>query len=83
MEPLDPIIRDIIIGVILAGGTGLILYIKRKFNKIDKLCQRIENLEKMIMLLATIIEQQTKLIHPDVDTSNLRKMIDIMMKDNS
>ena len=79
-EFLDPIVRDIIIGIVLTGVIGLAAYIKRKFNKIDKLCQRIANLEKMITLLATMIEQQTKLAHPDIDTSNIRKMIDIMMK---
>ena len=82
MEVLDPIIRDIIIGVILTGGIGLVVYIKKKFNKIDNLCQRIANLEKTILLMATLIEQQTRLAHPNIDTSNLKKMIDIMMKNN-
>ena len=82
MEVLDPIVRDIIIGIILAGGVGMVAYIKRKFNKIDNLCLRIANLEKMITLLATMIEQQTKLAHPDIDTASIRKMIDIMMKNN-
>jgi len=80
MEVLDPIVRDIIIGVILAGVVGLAAYIKRRFNKIDSLCQRIANLEKMITLLATMIEQQVRIAHPDIDTLEIRKMIDIMMK---
>jgi len=82
MEPFDPIIRDVIIGIILAGGIGLIAYVKKKFNSIDKLCNRITTLEKTILLMATAIEQQTKLAHPDIDTSNLKKMIDIMMKNH-
>jgi len=83
MELLEPITRDIIIGIALAGGLGFAAFVKKKFNSIDKLCDRITTLEKTILLMATAIEQQTKLAHPDIDTSNLKKMIDIMIKDGN
>lgn len=83
MELLEPITRDIIIGIVLAGGLGLAAFVKKKFNSIDKLCNRIATLEKTILLMATLIEEQTRLAHPNIDTTNLKKMIDIMMKDES
>ena len=80
-EILDPIVRDVIIGIVLAGGVGLFAYIRRKLNQLDKLCSRIVNLEKTILILTKLIATQTKRAHPDIDTSSLEKMIDIMMKD--
>ena len=84
MEVLDPIIRDIIIGVILTGGVGLVVYIKRKFNRIDKLCQRMDNLEKTIQVLTKLIAIQTKRSHPEdiKEIEDLEELIDIMMKNN-
>jgi len=84
MEVLDPIVRDIIIGIILAGGVGLIAYIKRRFNMIDKLCQRMNNLEKTIQVLTKLIAIQTKRSHPEdiKEIEDLEELIDIMMKNN-
>ncbi len=84
MELLEPITRDIIIGIVLAGGLGLVAFVKKKLNKIDALCNRIINLEKAVQVLTKIIAIQTKRSHPEdaKEVEDLIELMDIMMKDD-
>ena len=82
MELLEPLTRDIIIGIVLAGGLGLVAFVKRKLNKIDALCNRIENLEKAVRLLTKLIAEQTKRAHPNADTTLLKEAMDIVMDED-
>ena len=79
---IDPIIIDVIIGIILAGGVGLTAYIRKKFGQIGVLCQRVTRLQKAVIAMTKMIEVQTRLAHPEADTSEIQSMIKLILKDD-
>jgi len=82
MIDLGNIFEAVSIAAILGFGGGFLAYF-RKINNLQKdLCNRVEMMRKTIIILAKIIDNQTKRVHPDT-TSELDDLVSELLSERS
>lgn len=82
MIDLNNIFEPIIIAVMLGVGGGCIAYFKKIQKLQEDLCARVEMMRKTIIILAKIIDNQTKRVHPDTN-SELDDLVSELLSERS
>ena len=89
-EYIGSFFEEVILIIAATAGTTIFTYFRSIRNKqienalaLNKIHQRSWQIEKSILMLAKLTANQTKQVHPEIDTSSLEEVVKELMKDNS
>ena len=74
-EMIDDLFSEIVIAIALGSGGTLIAYFRKISLTQKDLCNRVTQLQKALIILATAIDRQSNRLHDDAD-SELEDLID-------
>ena len=81
LEIIETISTELLTAVLLGVGAGLVGYFRKIQKTNSDLCKKVERLQKTIIILAKVIDQNVKRAHPDQE-SELDELVQELLADN-
>lgn len=62
------VFNEILVVTLVGVGTGIVAYFRKIQKTNSDLCKKVERLQKTIVVLAKVIDQNVKRAHPDQES---------------
>lgn len=67
-EILDSVYQEVVVAIALGTGSAVVAYFRKIHLAQKDLCDRVEKLQKTIIILAKAVDRQSNRLHPEANS---------------